>query len=546
MASVICGLYTGGETISLLALQPSKKGWTVHGGASEFHALGENDDPSPLIKAMARPLKLGKAEATAVLPKKQGILRNVILPSTDAAELVQMARFEAERHIPFHAERHSTGYHVMRSLGLEGSEVLLGAVDSPIVQRQLDGLIAAGLTPKAATLSSVALMNTVLFSRREWLKGKTVAVLSLGLDSLDLVFVSDGRILFARSVSLDLRGVLEKWAGHASSPETMGPRPDMSRLALAARMIDCTDLEGNYGGGGGGAESPEVAGLVRTWIDRVMQEMRRTYDFARREMKCPPVEAVALTGEGAILRNLAQYLYVNLNVEVQTVNPLDGLPRAKGVRFPFDGYEFAIAFGGAIAGQLEGAYRIDLTPHEHYRQLAKRRLIRQLITTGVMLTITLGLGIAALMRQQSIDRQTAEAYSKINEKLGPKVAMLRERETKLKIINMFINDDNSALNVLDAIARSRTIPQRVTLTMVGYTKSGQDEHGMVELEGDGKTLPDINGFVGDLRTTGRFTDVQQPQDPSPSQVNQQGMYSFRLECPLVGSGKGNTGEGGAQ
>jgi type IV pilus assembly protein PilM len=529
VAPVTCGLYVGGETLSLLALTPNKKSWTVQGGAAEFHALGENDDLSPALKALVKPLKLASPEAIAILPKQQAILRNVLLPSTDREELIQMVRFEAERHIPFHAERHSTGFHVMRSMGVEGSEVLLGAVDGPIVQRLLDGVLHTGMTPKGATLSSVCLMNTLHHHRAEWAKGKTVAILSLGLDSLDLVLVSDGRVIFARSVSLDLRGVLEAWAGYAG-PESGQGRPTMARLATAARMIDCTDLDGNYGTGG--APSHEVAEQVRGWIDRVMQELRRTYDFARREMKCPPIEALALTGEGALMRNLAQYLFVNLNVEVQTINPLEGLARKGAQKFPFDGFEFAIAFGGAIAAQTEGAYRIDLTPQEHYRALARKRLTRQLTQSGVLLAITLGLCVASYMKFDRLRAEEMEAYTRMGEKMAPQVSLLSERKTKLEIIKKFLNDPNAALRVLNSIAGAQSIPARVTMTSILYTKGDR-----VEIEGDAKQIPDINTFTQDMRGSNCFENVEPAQDPQPGAVNNQPMYSFKLDCPLVGSDK---------
>lgn len=542
MAPVICGLYVGGETLSLLALQPQKKGFVVCGGAADFHTAGENDDLSPAIKALCRPLKLTRqAEVTAVLPKKQAILRNVLLPSTDKDELAQMARFEAERHIPFHAERHSTGYHVLRSMGVEGSEVLLGAVDSPIVQRQLDGIADAGLTPAGATLSSVCLLNSFMYHRRDYLKGKSVAILSLGLDALDLVFVSDGRLLFARSVGLDLRGVLENWLGH--TPDASGPRPEMSKLALAARMIDCTNLDGNYGAGG--APTAEAAGLIRTWIDRVIQEMRRTYDFARREMKCPPVEAVVLTGEGAVLRNLTQYLYVNMNVEVTAFNPIEGLARKQAAKFPFDGYEFAVPFGAAVAAELDGAYRMDLTPQEHYRKQAHKQMMKQLVGTSVLLVITLGLCVGAWLRHQAINQQLLETYAAINKRMDARVGTLRERSAKVAIINDFMKDPNSALNVADAVAETPALTNgRVALIALSYTKSGQDERGQVELEADAKTMNDYLGFIQELMRTRRFAEVQRPQDASPGMINQQAMYTFKLECPLVGSSSAEAGEKG--
>src|SRR5262249_11096898 len=161
--------------------------------------------------------------------------------------------------------------HILRSMGVEGSEVLLGAVDGPIIEKALKSAALAGLSTEGLTLSSVGLVNSLLFSRREGVRGRTIAILSLGLHMLDIVLVQADRVLMAGSVQMDLRGVLEAWVG---GRPVDGPRPDVGRLALAARMIDCLNLNS-------GEAAPETPGqpsaarLVEGWMDRIVQELRR-------------------------------------------------------------------------------------------------------------------------------------------------------------------------------------------------------------------------------------------------------------------------------
>ena len=348
----------------------------------------------------------------------------------------------------------------------------------------------------------------------------------MGLDTLDLVLITDGRLLFARSVTLDLRSVLEAWIGFQAGNGNAA-RPEMAKLAMAARMIDCTNLEGHYSQPGA-SSTREEAELVRNWIDRLMQELRRTYDFARREMKCPPIDAVAITGEGAVLRNLGQYLYVNLNAEVQTLNPVGTLAEAETQKFPFDGLELVIPFGGAIAGELEGAYRLDLTPTEYYRQVGRKRTLRRLILTVVLLLVALGLGAAGYMRFGDIRQREVAAYEAENEKMKPEAAALQEMKAKLAIIQNFISDRHSALELLGSISGSNTIPDQVALTSIGYEKGK-----VVSIEGEAKSIPDINSFIQDLRSSGHFASVAQQGDPNPSTgTGSQVYYTFKVECSL--------------
>ncbi len=487
MAILQCGLQITSETISALALKPVKGGWSVAGGAMTQIAT-EGAELAPPIKALARSLKAGGAPFAMALPKQQGIMRTVTLPSTDPAELAQMARFEIERYIPFHAERHCSGYHLMRKMGVEGSEVVLAAIDGPVVQRAVDAAMAADLSPDGVTLSSIALCNAMMFSRRDWLQGKTVAVLSIGLDTLDLVLMTDGRILFARSVAIDLRSVLEArlgWGG--DNPKS---RPDLAHLAHMARMTDCMKVHMQAG------ESDGNDALLAGWLGRIVQEIRRTYDFARREMKCPPVEAVMITGEGAILNNLDEYFRANVDAEVVVVNPLAGLDGAAAHKFPFDGFEFTIAFGAAVAGALEGAYRIDLTPADHYRNEARKRTRRKLTFTGAVFAVALLLAGASWYRYETIHRQYLDAYNAINEKMRPLAGELQEKQKRLAIIERYMKDPNNAMTVLANIGNSQTMPARgytASVRSVSYTMNET-----ISVNGHAKSPIDLNRFKDDL------------------------------------------------
>ncbi|MCE5229433.1 pilus assembly protein PilM [bacterium] len=516
MALLQCGLQITTETLSALALKQVKGGWTVAGGAMTQIST-EGAELAPVLKSLVRPLKAAGAPFAIALPKQQAIMRNITLPSTDTAELNQMARFEIERHIPVHAERHCSGYHVMRKMGVEGSEVLLAAIDGPIVHRALEGAQGADMNPDGVTLSSVALCNTLIFSRRDWLRGKTVAVLSIGLDTLDLVLLTDGRILFARSVSIDLRSVLETSIGwHSDHP---GSRPDLARLAHVARMTDC--MKAQMQGAEKEAESGDNA-LLAGWLGRVVQEIRRTYDFARREMKCPPVEAVVLTGEGAILGNLDEYFRSNIDSEVVVVNPIAGLPGADSHKFPFDGFEFAIAFGAAIAGTLDGAYRIDLTPADFYKGQSIKRTKRKLITTGVIFAIALILAGASWYRFTTIKEQKLVAYNQVLDKMRTVAAELKEKKNRLEIIDRYMNDPNNAMAILSNVGNAPEVHSSVSVRGVNYTMAES-----VTLTGHAKTLLDIQAYVADLGKSTHGTDwVIQSREPQP--VNDHAAYSFTV------------------
>jgi type IV pilus assembly protein PilM len=517
VANSLVALHLSNRALHGLVVRPAKGGWTVLAGASVALSGDEQQDLAPSFRALARQLRLPSRQPVALcLARQQAIIRCVQLPATDPAELAQMARFEAERHIPFNAERHCVGFHVMRSKGVEGSEVLLGAMDGPIVDSALAAIQGGGLRPGGISISSTCLVNVLLSQQApDRFAERVQAIVGIGLDSMDLVFVQQGRVCYARSVAMDLRGALEAVARGPHAAEAAAPPSDPAKLAMAACLIDCQRLD----------QAPGAEALTR-WIDRVGQEIQRTYDFARREMKCPPIQAIALTGEGAFLRGLDRLLAEGGDIEVTTLNPVTSLPGADALKLPFHGLELAMAYGALVGVEREGAYRVDLTPHSHYRAEARRGLTRQAIVAGVLLAASAGLATGAWMRHQDLNARALAAYQEINEKMKPEVAALQQMTAKRKIIETFISDPNAAMTVFDSIVKAPVIGINACLERVAFSKGDS-----ITLAGKAKTIQDISDFVTYLNDTGHFQSVTR-SNQIPTVLEGRPVFSFSLECKL--------------
>lgn len=519
MASQICGLYIGEEHVSALNLRPVKKSWAVVGGATQLLDTDSADALSSTLKHVLRGVRLKDAELEVSLPRRQGLLREVTLPATDPAELAQMAQFEAERHIPFNAERHSTGYHVLSQRGVEGSEVLIAAVDRPFIERCLNAVVSTGVKLRGITLSSLGLFNAIHFARRDSIKDRTVVVASLGLEALDLAIIVKGRLVYGRAADLGLRAVLEGWAGHGTNPGEA--RLGVDRLLMAAHMIDCEKPAATSG--------PAEAAALTEWLAAVNRQLSLTHDYARRHMKSPPIDAILLTGEGSLLRNIAGVVSEALHTEAQTVNPVSGLPGIAEQKFPFGGLEFVIPFGTAIAGASKGSYRVDLTPVAHYRRVARQRFMRRLITTSVLAVAAVGLSVASYYRLQEVNARIYAAYRDAADKLDPAYQALHEKQRKTGIIRSYTEDPNAALSVLASLAHSPRIPSVVSLNSVDY-KQGRE----VVLEGTVKTIEDSNNLIQDMRLSGHFEPNIMPSTPEPVQGLPPGqeIYTFSITATL--------------
>src|SRR5690349_17223641 len=110
MANLICGISLGAESLAALTLTTGKKGLGVVGGivlpmpahapldrepdtitptargaraAEEDEAASNVVELTAVLRQAAKALKLGQTPTSISLPKQQGIVRSVLLPSMD-------------------------------------------------------------------------------------------------------------------------------------------------------------------------------------------------------------------------------------------------------------------------------------------------------------------------------------------------------------------------------------------------------------------------------------------------------------------------------
>ncbi len=527
MAQTYCGILIGNEELRAIELKSHRGVLSIAGAATHDLTGEERTAPGASLRAMLKRMKPPPDSAALCLPKEQATLQLVTLPSRDPKELKEMARFEAERHIPFNAERHGVGFQVLREAGTGGSETLLVAADGPFIDRALSAASEAGVQPEGLNVSSACLMNALLHAQPDLVGNQTVAIVSVGLGSLDLVFVSQGRIVFSRSAPIGLRALIQDWHASQGGGSVM---LDAARIAAASKMIDMMDLDQNYGEPprAGAQASSKPADSARAWAGKLIQELRRSYDFARREMNCPALETLVLAGEGSILRNLGQYLYVNLNAPVMTLNPVGTVGGEEIRQLPFGGLELTVPFGAAIQNLTEGAVRPDLIPADYYQRLERRMLARRGAITGVLALLLIGLGTGAGIKHRLQENRLTKAYDETNEILRPHVSKLKDQEAKLNILEGFLDDPSNALAVLRRISDYKAAPERVSVKSVAYTKGDQ-----TVIEGHAREIVDVNNFAEDLRASKLFDDVKIVEQKLFAALSQRPqVYVFRIQCAL--------------
>lgn len=505
-------------------------------------ATARVNERSQLLRDALKANKLKVQRAELAIPKNYVMARVVTLPSNSEQEIRGMARFEAERHIPFNAERHIIAFHILADLGVQGSQVLLAAIDRPIAQEYLDICSKAGVAVEKLSISSFGLFNGISLADSGAIGSRVVAAVNIGNTYTDIVIANNGVVNFTRGASLGLSKLFAEikeaapdqaigldelsridalepqvffagpqTAAH-SSPSPVAPEPALADSGLYPALSAMSFQEDSSAATPAALPENPAAAAFTKWLLRLLQEVRRTYDFAHREFNCPLIEQIYLTGEGALIRNLPQYFRINFGLECVVFDPLRIADVPKKIEKELSGkWPIYAAAIGAAAPASPAAVSLNLLPEEYLEKRMSKRQQQTYIITGMLLLTALVLGYFYVSDTFTRERSLLAEYRQNNKEMKSRVEELQSKETRLNIIRKYVQERHGALDVLEKISEFPFIPERVTLTHFEYRKFGSEGDEGVKIMGHARSIADVNKMQQQLEETGYFDSVS--QDP---------------------------------
>lgn len=512
---------TQNEVKVLQVSKTKKKDLTLdYAFAVDLSDLGNDEDG--VIQRGARireAIKRNKMPVTPcgiIIPKQSAIVRTTTLPSSDANEIREMAQFEAEKYIPFNTERHIISNSVLHTDGVEGSHVLISAVDGPVMDAVLTITQEARLEPVVAEVSSVALVRAFSHYEHEALEKHAILLLNIGKDQADISILKDGMMVAARSNNLGT---------------------DQLDKAVEKAGIGTDDAENAI-------EIQDVAAkAIRGWINKMVRFTAQTYDFAAREHGIGTNAVLYISGEGSTLQGLDKALAESLGLEVHLFNPMPKLPLGDGVdKSVLIGCIPALGTALRLVEEEENPRlrgdRINLLPPSviEHQEASERKVL--LMISGTMVLITLVLLYLAFDAQARHGEELRDRYSSFIKKMEPTIEDLEKKREQLEIIHQITSDRAGVLEILDRISAfpgMGSTKDGGVLTLDGFKYSVRNE---VTFEGTAINFEDMQRFADFLErmtVDGKpvFNDVGLPQ-PKPVDLSagRGTVYAFSITCIL--------------
>jgi Tfp pilus assembly protein PilN len=416
---------------------------------------------------------------------------------------------------------------VLGKPAVEGTEVLIAAVDEPVALESLDSAALAGIDVASIGISTLALFRAWVSARGGQVVSPTL-LLHLDEDSTELVVVANGQPAYNRSAPVGLRKLFADVA--AAGPNPFGPGELGCLDALEPHQL----FLGDHGQDPAAAANEPQGAVARGWLLRLLREIRLTVDFARRDANAPSPDCIFLSGTGAQILHMPEFLAAKTGATAELWDPWaahEAPVDVPGLDRPGARLSYATLAGALLPQQPQVPYP-NLIPSRYLATRKEKARQRFLVVVSVQVVAVLILGYIFLAQHMNHMRQTIEAYQEKNRSLSSVAADLEAKQARNQIVRRFLGARSTPMEVLNQISNFDFIPDKVTLTRVEYKK---DEY--VKLTGHALDIAGVNAMESALRQTGLFSKVSQDQGSNaPVQLPNRGkdgtVLQFSITCEI--------------
>ena len=316
MASVSIGLEVGAAAVKMVEMVHGKSGPRVTKLARvEIPPDLEDDDRKSaivkIIKSLVVDYGVNPRRVISGVGGESVIVRRILVPPMPEKELVQAVRWQAEEHLPYSLDEVYLDFQVLgwgRRRGDETSVILVG-VKKETIDSHLDILKKAGIVPQILEVNAFALFNIFEFSRPQELED--IALLEMGHSTTCILILEGGFPFLVRN--LNFGGL------HISRMVAEKLGVDYSRANQLKEEYGLMTEEAE----GGGVSSDTGAGIsdqIKESMKVLIEEIIHSLDYYSSQ-KGKKIKRIFISGGGAYLNNISEFLSVSLGLPVERDNP---------------------------------------------------------------------------------------------------------------------------------------------------------------------------------------------------------------------------------
>jgi type IV pilus assembly protein PilM len=388
MASGV-GVDMGAQAVKVVELRVSEKGAVVRRalyldraalgartggkeGAAPGAAAETSSDRPQLLAALKREMTaagIPTKEVSLGISGKDSIIRYTHVPPVPAWRLKIILDYEVGEVAEKIGEKLSSDYRILPVTREDDEDqaIIIGLAKEPTLDGLLGDLEKAGITVAKAIPAPLCLYSAyAAFGKKPDLESpedELVVVVDLGAESVNIAFLLNGNLAFARS------------AGFGGKSFTEAIARD---LGIELERAESIKLRGGTLEPGGGGRTEETVNPLRGAAAQLLSMIQSSLKFSRSQtgVKLPDPSRYVVLGGGMALPGLPAYLQNGLGKPVEVFHPQlaqgPGISEAAQKVLASSPGSFSVALGLAAAGMKREGMELSLLPSLYL----KRRLFR--------------------------------------------------------------------------------------------------------------------------------------------------------------------------
>ena len=249
-----------------------------------------------------------KGEVRFIFPGNLLLTKTIRVPHVDNEKQRKIVAFELSQKMPFPLSDLIWDYQIIDDDGVE-EEVLAFAVKPEVAENFSEKMLTLGLTPKQITPAQVLDYSAIRGAIGEADDQSEVLTINIGAKSTNLLFINPTGFLI-RTITI---------GGNALSQnisDALGisfEKAEKLKKGYFAQEITLTE---------GDPSINVIQNASNQFLARTSQEITRSIVTYKRLKKGKSPQKIFLTGRGALLPNLAQYLITSQQLQVEYFDPL--------------------------------------------------------------------------------------------------------------------------------------------------------------------------------------------------------------------------------
>jgi len=305
------GLDVGANSVKLVKLDHTKNGISV--GAIGLRELPPEAIVSDEVKDREAVIFNIQSLIDQVDPKIKDVNVSIsgygvitdkfMIDKKSGAEAEQAILFEAEQRSPFDVEDVTMSHHVIKvDEESKKQEILLVAARNEFLNSFIELVLDTGLQPRIVDVDSLATLNAYAYNY-EIDPARTTVLVNLGHDVTNVIYLHEGVYHSTRDISSGTRDV------YNAIQKEFRLNAELTGKAIKGEMKDSVDQD-------------MLKATIVSATDELISGLELAFSYFKTQAKADKIDWMVLSGGGALVPYLPEFLQSKLNIPLEILNPL--------------------------------------------------------------------------------------------------------------------------------------------------------------------------------------------------------------------------------